>query len=44
MEVDKRKEIEKIEREQYIEDWIQKNKLKGKKKKSVQKKDFKPLK
>ena len=33
MEVEKRKEIEKKEREQYIEDWIQRNKMKGKKKK-----------
>lgn len=42
MEVEKRKEIEKKEREQYIEDWISKNKMKGKKKKNS-KKDFKPL-
>ena len=33
MEVEKRKEIEKKEREQYIEEWIQRNKMKGKKKK-----------
>ena len=33
MEVEKRREIEKKEREKYIEDWIQRNKMKGKKKK-----------
>lgn len=33
MEVEKRKEIERKEREKYIEDWIQRNKMKGKKKK-----------
>lgn len=37
MEVEKRKEIEKKEREQYIEDWIQRNKNKGKKKKVIAK-------
>jgi ABC-type lipoprotein release transport system permease subunit len=37
MEVEKRKEIEKKEREQYIEDWIQRNKNKGKKKKVIPK-------
>jgi hypothetical protein len=48
MEVEKRKEIERKEREQYIEDWIQRNKMKGKKKKvnqkNVGKQDFKHLK
>ena len=37
MQVDKRKEIEKKEREQYIEEWIQRNKMKGKKKKATNK-------
>jgi hypothetical protein len=37
MQVDKRKEIEKKEREQYIEEWIQRNKMKGKKKKVTNK-------
>jgi hypothetical protein len=37
MEVEKRKEIEKKEREQYIEEWIQRNKMKGKKKKAITK-------
>lgn len=37
MEVEKRKEIEKKEREQYIEEWIQRNKMKGKKKKVIAK-------
>lgn len=45
MEVEKRKEIEKKEREQYIEEWIQRNKMKGKKgKKTQNKKEFKNLK
>ena len=35
MEVEKRKEIEKKEREEFIEDWIQRNKMKGKKKKVI---------
>lgn len=40
MEVEKRKEIEKKEREKYIEDWIQRNKMRGKKKKVGNKKEF----
>ncbi len=49
MEVDKRKEIEKKEREDYIEEWIQRNKMKGKKGKEKKqqpqiKKEFKNLK
>ena len=37
MEVEKRKEIEKKERDEFIEDWIQRNKMKGKKKKVANK-------
>lgn len=45
MEVEKRREIERKEREQYIEEWIQRNKMKGKKGKKIQnKKEFKNLK
>ncbi len=45
MEVEKRKEIEKKEREQYIDEWIHRNKMKGKKGKKIQnKKEFKNLK
>jgi len=40
MENEKRKEIEKKEREQYIEEWIERNKMRGKKKK-VNNKDSK---